>query len=63
MIYVLITACLGVLASYCYWAGFQNGRDQGIKQAGELWPIDMSGKHDTATTINPMAGSVSPEAR
>ncbi|MGY4237926.1 hypothetical protein ACVIIW_006873 [Bradyrhizobium sp. USDA 4449] len=48
MIYVLITACLGLVGSYCYWAGFQNGRDEGIKQVGELWPIDLDTKGHSA---------------
>ena len=29
------------LASYFYWVGSRNGRDEGIEQAGKLWPIDM----------------------
>ncbi|MBR0779038.1 hypothetical protein JQ625_29800 [Bradyrhizobium diazoefficiens] len=47
MIYILITACLVTLGSYCYWIGFQNGRDEGIKQAGELWPIDIGVQDNT----------------
>ena len=29
------------LATYFYWAGSRNGRDEGIQQVGELWPIEL----------------------
>ena len=38
MEWILLALWSTVLAVYFYWAGYRNGWDTGIKEAGKLWP-------------------------
>ena len=50
MSYVFFVVWSVALATYFYWAGSRNGRDDGIRQAGELWPIDLGADLPANTT-------------
>jgi len=38
MNWILFVLWSTALAVYFHWVGYRNGRDMGIKLAGELWP-------------------------